>query len=247
MDDTEYCNLLNTQHKFFYDTKDYNFDVLIKKIFDGWDKPLELLHEYTTDEIEQLTIDNDTSTLFHKRYYNSPYYSEFIALYHKFIKEIVLPQIKCDDTKFIVQSEPSFRINIPNNTAIGVRYNSDEESEMIGLHCDGEYGHPPSELNFMLTFTNQYGSNSCYVETAPMNNQFVPFEMKYGEFISFYGNKCRHFNKKNDTGITRVSIDFRVIPYSKYDPDCNTHSLHSKRKFVIGGYYTVMECSNHLK
>lgn len=244
---TDYVCLLNTQHKFFYDTKFYNFDILIKKIFDGWNKPLELLHEYTNDNIAQLTIDNDTSTSFHKKYYTSPYYLEFINLYHKFIKEVVLPQIKCEDTKFVVQSEPSFRINLPNNTAIGVRYNTDESSGIIGLHCDSEYGHPASELNFMMTFTNQYGNNSCYVETMPMNNTFVPLEMKYGEFISFYGNKCRHFNKKNDTGITRVSIDFRVIPYSRYDPECKTQSLHSNRKFLIGEYYTVLECDNHLK
>ena len=32
------------------------------------------------------------------------------------------------------------------------------------------------------------------------------------EFIVFNGNKCIHGNKLNDTGKTRVSLDFRIIP-----------------------------------
>jgi FkbM family methyltransferase len=93
----------------------------------------------------------------------------------------------------------------------------------------------------MLTFGNQYGNNSCYVETAPSSDIFHPIEMKYGEFVSFYGNKCRHFNRKNDTGISRVSIDFRIMPISKYNPDYDKESLHTKRKFLLGGYYTKIK------
>ena len=237
-----YENYLNNQFKFSYDTNKYDFVKIIKKIFDDLQFPIEKLHMYIENSInqEQITIDNDTSTMFHKKYYNSPYYNEMIILYQHFIKEVVLPLINCEDTEFVIQKEPSFRIHLPNNTALGYRPNRGDPDDKIGLHCDGDYGHQITEINFMLTFGPQFGNNSCYVETSPGNAIFVPLEMNYGEFISFYGNQCRHYNKRNDTNISRVSIDFRIIPLSKYDPNCNNISLHSKRKFLIGDYYTII-------
>ena len=64
--------------------------------------------------------------------------------------------------------------------------------------------------------------------------------MKYGEFYSFYGNKLKHYNKTNDTGDSRVSIDFRIIPKSYYEEKNENKSLHGKRPFLIGGYYVEL-------
>ena len=237
-----YDEYFNNQFKFSYNIEKYNFVKIIKKIFDNWDNSIENIHNFYEDSIndEQVTIDTDTCTKYHQKYYKSPYYNEMIILYQQFVKEVVLPLFNCDDTEFVIQKEPSFRVSPPNNTALGFRPNMGDPEDKIGLHCDRDYAHPDTEINFMLTFGNQYGNNSCYVETEPHNNNFVALEMKYGEFISFYGNKCRHFNRVNDTGISRVSIDFRVMPLSKYDSNCSNQSLHSKRKFIIGDYYINM-------
>ena len=182
-------------------------------------------------------FENDTSTDFHKMYYNSPYYNEIIEIYNKFIKDCIVPLFK--DTTLMVQKEPSFRIHLPNNTALGKR--SDQESdERIGLHCDSWYNHPEEEINFILTITGQEDTNSCYIETQPKSNNFFPLKIQKGEFISFYGNKCLHYNMLNKTGKTRISLDFRVIPGSIYK-DSLDESIHSKRKFIIGEYYTVFK------
>ena len=92
----------------------------------------------------------------------------------------------------------------------------------------------------MLSITGQHNSNSCYIETSPQKGDFYPVTIERGEFISFYGNQCRHYNMKNTTGKTRISFDFRVIPYSLYKESQN-EAIHSKRAFKIGDYYTVIE------
>ena len=205
-------------------------------------QPIELLHNYFSDSdcLNQITIDEDTKTTFHKKYYNSPYYEELLNLYYTFVREVVLPLFK-EEEEFVVQKDPAFRINLPNNTALGFRPNMGDPEDKIGLHCDGDYDHPDGEINFMLTFGKQYGNNSCYVETSPNNEDYYPIEMEFGEFVSFYGNKCRHFNRVNDTGVSRISIDFRIIPISKYDTKNVKQSLHGKRKFLIGDYYVSMK------
>ena len=52
-----------------------------------------------------------------------------------------------------------------------------------------------------------------------------------------YLNQCRHGNMDNDTGRTRVSFDFRVIPKSQYNKEFKKSSNDTKMKFTIGDYY----------
>lgn len=213
---------------------DYPFQQVIKKIL-GLEGDLSQAHELVRGAIDwdQITFQNDTSTEFHTKYYKSPYYSEMVELYYRFLQEWLLPQLEEDE--YIVQKEPSFRIHIPNNTALGKR-GDEEDNEQIGLHCDGDYNHPSTETNYMLAITGQSDTNSCYVETEPGKSDFHPITLAYGEVFRFYGNKCRHFNKKNISNQTRISFDFRVIPASQYVEN-DASAVHSGRKFVVGEYY----------
>lgn len=225
-----------------YDTSRYDFAGVLRKMFDDWDGPLEALHAFFdgADTWKQLTIDNDTQTRFHQFYYSSPHYPELMAVYRRFVAEVVLPVFGEQEVAFAVQKDPSFRINLPNNSAIGWRPGRNDPEDQIGLHCDGEYGHPPGEMNFMLSFTEQWGSNSCYTETGEGTGVFNPITMPYGSMYRFYGNKCMHYNKMNRTGQSRVSFDFRVIPGSRYDHLYDCSSLHGKRRFVVGDYFCGM-------
>lgn len=220
-----------------YPTDEFLFQPLMKKIL-GLEGDLHDAHRLIHDssEWEQITFQNDTSTAFHTKYYKSPLYSEMVSLYQRFVKEWLLPQLEEDE--YIVQKEPSFRIHIPNNTALGKR-GDEEDTEKIGLHCDGDYNHPRSEVNYMISITGQEGTNSCYVESEPGKGDFHPIILSYGEVFRFYGNQCRHYNMKNTTGKTRISFDFRVIPASQYH-ETDASAIHSGRKFVVGGYYCRM-------
>ena len=73
-------------------------------------------------------------------------------------------------------------------------------------------------------------------------------EMKQGQFSIFYGNKCKHGNKCNNTTATRVSLDFRVMPLSKYLLNLSKGSIGesaiAERKFEPGGYYYVYKAGD---
>lgn len=228
-----YSDLKTQVYYYKYNINNYSFYEKVQKIFNT-EEPLELVHNRSSS-IEQVTFNNDTSTDYHKTYYNSPLYNEMIEIYDKFIIDNILPLFNED---IVIQKEPSFRINLPNNTALG-KCTTDTDSEIIGMHCDGDYNHPPEEINFMLTITGQQETNSCYIETQPNKGDFFPVKMDKGQFMSFYGNKCRHYNKKNITGKTRISIDFRVIPYSHYK-ETDSIAVHSNRKFCIGDYFKLL-------
>lgn len=220
-----------------FDVARYPFQELMKKILELHGE-LQEAHTLIKDAVEwdQITFQNDTSTAFHTKYYKSPHYHEMVELYQRFLKEWLLPQLEEDE--YIVQKEPSFRIHIPNNTALGKR-GDEEDQEKIGLHCDGDYNHPRSEINYMLSVTGQYDTNSCYVESEPGKGDFHPINIEYGQVFRFYGNQCRHYNMKNRTGKTRISFDFRIIPASQYT-EAESSAIHSGRKFAVGHYYIRM-------
>ncbi len=226
-----------------YDITKFPFQETMKKVL-GFEGDITQAHNLIQGSIgwDQITFQNDTATDFHKRYYKSPYYQEMVDLYHRFLQEWLLPQLV--EEEYIVQKEPSFRIHIPNNTALGKRDDQNDD-EIIGLHCDGDYNHPSTEMNYMLTITGQSETNSCYVESEPGKGDFHAININYGEVFRFYGNKCRHYNKKNRTNQSRISFDFRLIPASQYTETQNS-AIHSGRKFTVGDYYIRLSKANQI-
>jgi hypothetical protein len=191
-------------------------------------------------DLPQLTFEEDTRTKFHKQFYGSSEFPALVKLYKRLVQECILPALKEEtgEGEFLVQREPSFRVHLPNNTALG-RLPADDEK--IGLHCDADYNHPEDEINFVLTITGQYATNSFYVESQPGKGDYFPILLNYGEIFRFYGNRCRHYNRVNKTGVTRISLDFRVIPGNLTGPA--RAAVHSGRPFTAeeGGYYVRMQ------
>lgn len=231
----KYEDLKSGVYYYKYNEELYPFYNTVQSIFNIKSTPLELIHTIKSSPLDQVTFNTDTSTDFHKAYYSSPKYKDIINIYDAFIKDNILPLFNED---LVVQKEPSFRVCVPNNTALG-RCDTDINTEIIGMHCDGDYNHPPEEINFMMTITGQENTNSCYIESQPNKADFFPVKLDRGEFMSFYGNKCRHYNKINLTGRTRISFDFRVIPYSRYKNN-DSFSVHSNRKLCIGEYFKLL-------
>ena len=85
-------------------------------------------------------------------------------------------------------------------------------------------------------FLNTFGSNLKIYTFDP-----EPINIKYGEFAEFDGNKCTHGNKINNTGYTRISFDFRIVPLSKYDPEQTLTSESNSNKFIVGEYYKELK------
>ncbi len=208
--------------KYTYDIKEYNFVDEIKKLYEI--ENLENMHKEWKDAIEYKVLDNirtDQRTLYHKHFYDNANKTNWYKIYKKFVKEIIRPLF---DEHILLQSIPTFRVHQPNNLAVG-RY-----------HRDSDYGHSIHEVNFFLPLTAAYDNGTVWTETEKNKKDFQPINAKVGEVWQWDGANLLHGNKLNDTGKTRVSVDFRVLPISKYE-ETDTVSVTNKTKMIIGEYW----------
>ena len=211
-------------HKISYDTERFDFKSLVKKHYQTDD--LEHIDQLLNEAVpffEDKTFDQ--STALHKHFYKIYDDEEFLTLYKQFIKEVIQPGYGED---IVFQSKPTFRVHLPNNVAVGE------------WHKDGDYNHQRSEVNYWMPFTNAFGNNTIWIETEEDKADYQSYDVNYGEVLIFNGAFLKHGNKPNDTGVCRVSIDFRIIPYSQYQA-MKTESSNLKLKFEIGGYYDLLK------
>jgi len=214
-----------------YDVNYYDFCGEVEKIFDIPQGKLDNLHQLRSDLMprDKLNFENETRTDFHSTFYGalkSEAGDDIKGVYERFIKSVVAPLF---ERSFVYQAFPSFRVHIPNDQAIH-KWHHDS---------DKDHNHPDWEINFQIALTKMWDSNAMWVESIPGLGDFSPIELNVGDFAIFYGNKCAHGNKENTTGKTRVSMDFRVIPYDKYDESTAKNSATRGGKFVVGDYYKV--------
>jgi len=216
--------------KYNYDIEKYNFSKIVKELFVC--DTLHKLHNKLPSDIqykELHKIGEDNKTWFHKTFYKpiNEGDSNFQRLYDKFIVEVISKFI--NEKNFLYQKTPTFRVHAPENIAVG------------GWHRDSDYNHPTEEINFIVPLTKAYGTNTIWAESVPGLKDFRPFIMDVGDIVQFDGNKCVHGNKANTTGVTRVSFDFRVIPFSVYKPDPSLKSIVVGKKFLMGDYYALYQ------
>lgn len=181
-------------------------------------------------DIGVLKRENDQSTIHHKLFYDWMETEDFKEKYRTFIVDNVRPLY---DDKIVVQNKPTFRICYPNNIAVG-EFHKDK------WYRDGEWAAKVKELNFFLPFTDAFDTNTIWVESAEDKKDFAPMNCKYGEFIQWDGPNLLHGNYINNTGKTRISIDFRVIEYQNYIPS-DKGSINLNKKFKLGEYYTLYD------
>ena len=212
-----------------YDSDKYNFCKEVESIFNIPEGELRNLHDLRQSLMprEKLNFDNETRTDFHSTFYGVLNSEKGIAIkdiYKRFIENIVAPMFQ---RSFVYQAFPSFRVHIPNDQAIH-KWHHDS---------DQDHNHPHWEINFQIALTKMWDSNTMWIESVPGLKDFKPIEMQVGDFCIFDGNRCAHGNKENQTGKTRVSMDFRVVPSDQYEESDIKSSATASRKFIIGDYY----------
>lgn len=203
--------------KFNYNTEKYPFLELLG-LFYGTQQ-LNMLHKQ--HKFDLLVRENDQKTEVHKKYYDNFHHMK--PLYDDFIKKVIMPIF---DEPIVYQKIPTFRIQAPNNVGVGE------------WHKDKQYNHNQAEINFFLPFTDAFDTNTIWAESEEDKGDYTPLEAKYGEFIMWEGVRLTHGNKLNETNLSRVSVDFRIVPYSKWSVQ-EGESINTKVKFDIGGYYEL--------
>lgn len=210
--------------KINYSTEEYPFAGIISNILDTTN--LSQIHK--ENHFEGYTLfkrEEDQGTKYHKLYYDNCK-EKILDLYDKFILNIIRPLY---NEEIVYQKIPTFRLHFPGNIAVG-EYHKDK------WYRDEEWHTEVKELNYYLPFTKAYDTNTIWVESKENKKDFKPMNIEYGECVQWDGVNLTHGNKENTTSTTRVSIDFRVIPYSKYKPS-NQGAINTKIKFALGGYY----------
>jgi ectoine hydroxylase-related dioxygenase (phytanoyl-CoA dioxygenase family) len=166
-----------------------------------------------------LTRENDQKTEFHQRFYSIG--DEFFDVYHRLLVEVVQPIF---GENLIYQRVPTVRVHLPDNVAVGE------------VHRDRDYSHGQGEVNLWLPFTNAWETNTVWIESAEGSDDLRPYACNVGQMLMFDGVNLLHGNVRNETGKTRVSVDFRVIPESQYVARPAT-TINSKMEFAVGGYF----------
>jgi len=211
-----------------YDTKKYNFAKLVGSLYD---LPLDQLDN--TEEKANLWLGTDTHTEFHRIFYNridtEGGWPEFVEVYTNFLKDVIHPLFV--DDALIYQKYPNIRFSRPSAKAV-YKWHSDG---------DADHRHPIGEVNIYLPLTDSYDTNTIWCESIPGLGDYEPINLKYGEFLIAYLNGHRHGNQINETGKTRVSFDFRVVPGFAYDEENTVESFTTKQSFKVGAYYDKIE------
>lgn len=208
--------------KYSYDTTKYNFGEKIKELYNI--SNLDKIHDEWEGAIKYDVLDDvetDQRTVYHKHFYDNVASTNWYPLYEEFIRDIV-QEIVGEPIYF--QKIPTFRVHQPKNLAVAA------------YHKDSEYSHSVYEMNFFLPLTDAFGNNTIWAETEVDKGDYQPMEAKYGEMWYWNGATLKHGNKLNDTGKSRVSVDFRIIPISKYQ-DEGKQSITNHTKMVLGEYW----------
>jgi hypothetical protein len=141
----------------------------------------------------------------------------FVTVYEAFLREIVAPHL---GVPFLFQRKPGVRIHLPG-------------TRTVQYHTDEWYGHGKDVLNCWMPLTDAFASNSLYVASlddslrevgrleaekatmAAINDRLAkvvrPLNLPYGE-VYVFSAQCVHGTEQNRTGLTRVSLDFRLLP-----------------------------------
>jgi len=228
------------------------FIPLIETIFSkeyGYNGPLDNLHTVLDtlpankkeECIKIYTIGkDDRQNQFIKTFHNFVDSSnEFETTYHEFMRKNVQPLYP--NEKILIQKTPNIRISFPESAAIGKHITEDEKDDIIGYHCDSDFGHHHTEMNFIIPITPMFNTNSLYYEPT-VNSELSPKEYKNlvlsrNQLFQCYLNKQRHYNRINTTNKTRISYDLRVIPYDKYLEHLKDFE---GTKFELGKYYILL-------
>ena len=212
--------------KILYDTEKYMFKSIVSNWLDMGD--LHKLHEIR--QYEHFDREHDQSTKWHEMFYMMIRIDKtFDKTYMNFLREHIKPRF---NEEIVYQKIPTFRVHLPDNVSVG-EFHKDKD------YRNKEWAEKVKEVNYYLPLTKAYGTNTIWTESKEDKGDFKPIDSSYGECVEWEASKLTHGNKDNVTSITRVSVDFRVIPKSRYI-ESDYLTINTKIPFGIGGYYEVL-------
>ena len=100
-----------------------------------------------------------------------------------------------------LQRFPSIRVQFPGNISV------------FEFHRDNDYNHPRGEINHFLAVTPCIETAALQVEKHLGWKDYVPLNLDKGESAILNTPIFEHRDIINNENYTRISIDFRAIPF----------------------------------
>lgn len=149
--------------------------------------------------------------------------------FSKFVKEIVF-----ENQKIYIQKTPSIRIFPSNSKLQYVNKTTEIFGRENNWHIDNDepFWHPPFEKNMWMSLIDTDIDNSLYIE----DDVIKPIYAKKNQLLMFDGVHHGAF-VHNCSKKTRISIDFKVVPFEDYDVNLLSDKLIKKR----GQFYKQTE------
>jgi hypothetical protein len=211
--------------KIKYNTENYDLKEKFKLILGV--ECLENIHDQ--NKYEKFSREKDQSTHWPALFYDAARTDWFKKAYKQFLLNEIKPLYK---EEIVYQTIPSFRIQLPNNLAVG-------EWHRDRSYRNAEWAKHVQELNYFLPITSAVNTNTIWVESDEEAESYIPMNAEYGECIQWDASNRLHGNKENIENQTRISLDFRVIELKNYLPSVHG-SINTDTKFSVGGYYDVI-------
>ena len=180
---------------------------------------LENTHKHISWDL--LKRETDQSSPLHKLYYQN-FEAVVAPVWEQFVEEVIAPTMEED---FLYQKIPTFRVQLPNKVGVGE------------FHKDSKYGHQNGAMNLFIPFTKLNKENTVLVESIPGTDKYFPLLCEYGEYFVWDGVNLKHGNKQNNSDVTRVSIDARVVLGSVAESMPPAKSINMNTPLTEGGYY----------
>lgn len=236
-----------------YDTDRFNFRSYIENclgkledIHKNFDlKPCALNTKGGVDDRMLACIDPDENTFYgliekvFKEVIHSQY--AFRYMWWRFQKEVLKPLFNED--RIVAQKLPSIKIFPSGYEWNYVENPIEKDGRKINRHLDSDppYYHPEFETTFILPLIDMDEDNGLFFDDKMRL-------INYGEFISFTSEHYHGGYVINNSKNTRVSMDFKAVPFSKYDVSTLSDKLIKKRGklvkqneiYTIGKYYSII-------
>ncbi len=116
-------------------------------------------------------------------------------LFARFVEMEVAPRI---DFVPWLEIHPNFRVHEAGQEATSI------------FHRDRDYLMERGSLKIWLPFTRVSKGGTLWIESEEGKGDFRPYEMEYGEALLFDSLNLEHGCRFNDSGSSRVSIDFII-------------------------------------
>lgn len=215
---------------------------------------LETLHELVASE--QQVMDGSQQSGAARALYEMP--AAFADLHERLLAEVVVPALGIGRAHF--QRTPTFRVFFPNAPGY---------PGATSFHNDIMIGHNPREVNVFIPLVQCEASRSLLLSELPASLDLLreydwdfaafglgtqedpalqqrlarlcqPLQVDVGDVVVF-DSRCLHAGPHNQTGLTRVTFDTRVLPVTELGMQRNAYRGRGRRRadFAIGEFFSA--------